>query len=298
MKNVLFLGNGFSRTIFKNVPSWESLFAKTSSAIKNYTMLYEVSLLRNENIDEEKTKQDIVKEIERLTVLENVNTGVNGLHDFGKHIKENNINDIITTNYDKGIELILCDFCGYKEVENKDLHKETIYSIRTYSEYENDQIKHQIKIWKIHGEIDRTKSIMLGYDQYCGSLSKLSSYIKGTYNSRSGVSCKKNIAKKCEEDWFDGISWAELFFNANIYIVGFGMDFSEIDIWWLLNKRARVKKVLPKINNQILYVYSENYDELDKKKEVLEALEAFDVKKSGIYIDDNYINNIFKKIKA
>ena len=76
------------------------------------------------------------------------------------------------------------------------------------------------------------------------------------------------------------------------------MDFSEIDIWWLLNKRARVKKVLPKINNQILYVYSENYDELDKKKEVLEALEAFDVKKSGIYIDDNYINNIFKKMKA
>ena len=31
-----------------------------------------------------------------------------------------------------------------------------------------------------------------------------------------------------------------LFFNSDIHIVGFGFDYSEIDLWWILNKRARM----------------------------------------------------------
>lgn len=124
---------------------------------------------------------------------------------------------IITTNYDKGIELVLCQKCSYEETEPKDLVKEDIYSRRTYKKYINKKTDHQIKLWKIHGDVDRVKSITLGFDQYCGSLSKLSEYIKGNYKSDKGPTCMVNMIDKCKEQKFDNLSWAELFFNTNIY---------------------------------------------------------------------------------
>ena len=296
MKNVLFLGNGFSRKVFSGMPSWQNLFKNIPSSIKNYTILYETSLLSDTVVDEAKTKKTLIEKIRETISLKNIDDSIQGLNLFGKKLKENNISDIITTNYDQGLDLILCEKCGYTKVEDSSAHKETIYSIRTYSEYENKELQHKIKIWKIHGELDRVKSIMLGYDQYCGLLAKLSEYIKGTYRSNSGVTCKRSIVEKCKENSFDGISWAELFFNANIYIVGFGMDFSEIDIWWLLNKRARVKKALPVINNRIRYLYSNEFDNRSEKKETLEALGAFNVESKGINYDNHFIDNIFNEV--
>ena len=34
-------------------------------------------------------------------------------------------------------------------------------------------------------------------------------------------------------------SWIDLFFTTNVHIIGFGLDYSEQDIWWILNKRKR-----------------------------------------------------------
>ena len=45
------------------------------------------------------------------------------------------------------------------------------------------------------------------------------------------------------------ISWIDLMFTTDVYIVGFGMDFSEQDIWWILNKRQRFIKE-GKINSE------------------------------------------------
>ncbi|AOR59388.1 hypothetical protein PEC301899_04570 [Pectobacterium carotovorum subsp. carotovorum] len=39
-------------------------------------------------------------------------------------------------------------------------------------------------LWNIHGEIDNPKSIMLGLDHYCGSVSKIDAYVKGTYSHK------------------------------------------------------------------------------------------------------------------
>lgn len=110
------------------------------------------------------------------------------------------------------MELILCDICGYEETEPQGLVKEEIYSIRTYKEYMNRKNNHQLKLWKIHGDINRIKSITFGFDQYCGYLSKLSEYIKGNYKSAKGPACKVSMKQKCEIQHFDYPSWAELFF--------------------------------------------------------------------------------------
>lgn len=125
------------------------------------------------------------------------------------------------------------------------------------------------------------------------------SYVKGNYeSSQSGskILCKIPMKRKCEELKYDYISWIELFFRTNVYIVGFGMVFSEIDIWWLLNKRARFLLEVPEIKNSITYLYNNKYESEEKKPAVFAALRAFQVSYESIQSGKNYINNIFDSI--
>lgn len=38
IENTLLIGNGFSRSVFRNMPSWGDLFEGVSSSIQNYTI--------------------------------------------------------------------------------------------------------------------------------------------------------------------------------------------------------------------------------------------------------------------
>lgn len=295
IENTLFLGNGFSRNVFEGIPSWEDLFEGQSGDINDYTILYEIYLLNNKKKREDDVKEEFKKKIGDYVSEENVKKNINDLYNFGRYLKDNRVHNIITTNYDCGIEIILCKKCGYKKIERPvGLLPEDIYSIRTYKEFENIEMNHKVKLWQIHGDMERIKSITLGFDHYCGALSKLSNYLKGEYKSKRGIECKTSMIKKCETKAFDGLSWVELFFNTNIYIVGFGMNFSEIDIWWLLNKRIRIRNQVTQIQNNIYFLYNEQYDD---KKDILEALNAFQVKCIGRNSDDNYIQMIFKQMQ-
>lgn len=51
-------------------------------------------------------------------------------------------------------------------------------------------------------------------------------------------------------------TWAELFFNSDVYIVGLGLSSDELDIWWLLMRRAQLladREMNGKITNRIIY---------------------------------------------
>lgn len=97
---------------------------------------------------------------------------------------------------------------------------------------------------------------------------------------------------------FDNLSWVELFFYTNVYIVGLALDFSEVDIWWLLNKHVRIKREVPEVQNNIYYIFNNQYDNKEEKKEIYEALEAFQVECQGIDSNENYITNIFNIISS
>ncbi len=71
------------------------------------------------------------------------------------------------------------------------------------------------------------------------------------------------------------------------------MDFSEIDIWWLLNKRARLLLEVPEIKNSITYLYDDKYESEKKKTAIFAVLRAFQVSYGPIQSGENYINNIF-----
>lgn len=223
----------------------------------------------------------------------------------------------ITTNYDYAINKTFLNSDQQNYESNNS--SEELYSIRRNTSLINNQDKIK-KIWNIHGELSNPKSIMLGLNHYSGSIGKIAAYLKGTYDFR--YKGQKNEVNKIEEKLngkpYDGYSWIELFFNSNIHIIGFGLDFSEIDLWWLLTKRSRLIENGLIINTVSYYtkplselkerIYNEKDD--NKKRNLIVKLETerrkyetlielnVDVKeissKNG-YL--NYWNEIFKTIK-
>lgn len=84
------------------------------------------------------------------------------------------------------------------------------------------------KVWHIHGELDRKSSIILTLDDYLRQISDLVQHNKK-------LSDKVESTRNC----FEIKSWIDYFLVGDVYILGFGMDYSENDIWWALCRRAR-----------------------------------------------------------
>lgn len=281
IKNTLLIGNGFNRAVYPGAPDWGSLYGNEQErlSLSNYTFLYEAGLLNTDKSDNQ-YKRRIADELRLATQVSKINYNINGIEIFGNLLEKHNISELITTNVDKGIENVLTGINGFAEEWPESIEQslgEKIYSIRRNVNYKCGDFK--LRIWKIHGDIDNIASISLGFDQYCGSLAKMKGYMNGEYDLEEDYACKISILEKfnkpAEEasnrvDQLDDISWIELFFKTNVYIACFGMDFSEIDIWWLLNKRCRLIKLGVPINNKIVFLYNE-YDTGDpvSEKEVV-----------------------------
>lgn len=282
MDHTVLLGNGLNRC--KNATkSWNELLGDLSKDYKVevneelqknlYTFFYERIILSSGQKDspdgkEEKIKMDIAKEMKKVEPSD--------LYDFLIHLK---VSHYITTNY---------DYCIEKMLEKKTYRKrsaensEKTYSIRRGVGYEKSEGKLKF-VWHVHGEVDYPKSIMLGLDHYCGAISKMDAYMKGRYSFiKNGKEIKiaSIISKLKGKSEYDHLSWLELFFTSNIHILGFGLDYSETDFWWILNWRARIQKSLKlTLLNQIYY-----YGEIDKTK--ADLLAAFDVKYVEIKLED------------
>lgn len=254
MKNSLLFGNGLNQ-LTNDGPSWNELLEKLKgnntfnhSTLTN-TMIYERIFLERE-------KPTLGKEIIIKNEIANEMKNIKGSI-FYQKIIDLNFDNYITTNYDY----------AFRNTVNKDIineNNENIYSIRRNLEFSNN-----MKIWQIHGEVNSPKSIQLGLDHYCGYIGKIDSYLKGSYDyHKNGKNIKsKKIEEKIQNSCFDNVSWIELFFNTNIHILGLGLDYSETDLWWILNKRDRLM-IDHNINNRVIF-YTEKIDE--EKKGLLES---------------------------
>lgn len=262
MDNTFFLGNGLNYLEEGN-RSWNALLDELkgtkgfdSGTLPN-TMIYERIVLDNAKRKEELTLKreitDRLRDIKPSKIYE--------------LLYKSNAQNYITTNYDNGfIESV-------KRIEDIEVlptktNTEKIYSIRRAKQINNKFL------WQIHGEIDKPITIMLGLDHYCGSIGKIDDYIKGAYNyeNENQKYSEAKMQTKLDDNSFHGTSWIDLFFTTNIHIIGFSLDFSEIDIWWILNKRARLKQESNgKIKNKI-HFYCNKMTE-----QKLELLKSFDV---------------------
>lgn len=273
MKNTVLFGNGLNR-ISANRVSWETLLDDikadkyfTNETLPN-TMVYERILM-------EKHNHNISKKTDELKIKESIavamkSQGSNELYDL---LISMNFDNYITTNYDYAFEKAIGQ-------SPELLSTEEIYSLRRKRSYITTKKK---SLWNIHGEIDHPKSIMLGLDHYCGSVSKIDSYVKGRYKYKANGETKIviPILEKLKTKTYCHTSWVDLFFSSHVHIIGFSLDYSETDIWWLLNKRARFATD-GLVKNKIYY-YA---DKMDDEKKGLLASFGVDVIITKVQNDD------------
>jgi len=282
MENTILFGNGFNR-LNNNGISWEDILndLKNDKFVNGdlpYTMIYEKALLDNSSSFQNEFIEFEYSVKEKLAgLMKNIKPS-----SIYKDLINLNLKNYLTTNYDYCLNNV---FLGSSQLKQINQSSEEIYSIRR-----------KTLIWNIHGEIDKPASLMLGYDHYTGSMSKLESYVKGNYDfvqNKETIKAEK-MRNKLLTGNFDNYSWIEQFFKSNIHIIGLKLDYSETDIYWILNKRLRLYKELNNkisVRNKVIYYTN---DDNSHKTSLLKSF-GVDVKyKKGTFKDvyDFAINSV------
>jgi len=278
MKSILF-GNGVNLTL-ADFPTWKKLLDDIHPDIDTTnTLQYENIYVQTINggwfddgsrLPEYHLKEKIAQKLrEERWVKAARNSQVY------KALKDSRVDHFLTTNY----ENYLLDLYGKKNVGKSKNNTEKLYSIRR-----SYDLRGGIKqYWPIHSEYCYPQTIMLGMDQYGGYLGKIDSWVKGNYAKLPPQSTDShgmnNMAARLrlEDDLKIPYSWVDLFFMSELHIIGLGLSYDEIDLWWLLTYRKRLKQ---KVNFENHIVYHEpvisDRDLKDKtgKHEMLRALDV------------------------
>lgn len=280
----IFFGNGINLVSNPNV-SWNNLLQSVSGfTFTNppYTLQYEDSYVNFlQSTTSKKSKEYDLKQ-QYLLPIKSIKPNL--LYRLLAGLK---VTNFITTNYDATLdeEFITMNYIRETSVNTS----EQVYSLRRLHRFIKGKVEKNV--WYAHGEEKYPKSIMLGYDQYCGTIGLLNDYLKGNYklpNGRILDSMVIRIKKNNKEIH----SWIDLFFFTDVHIFAFGLDYSEMDIWWILNRRKRmlVENKLNSLPNKI-YFYM---NDLDPEKAKL--LKDFDVIVVRVNVSRNNYDSAYQRI--
>ena len=145
-------------------------------------------------------------------------------------------------------------------------------------------------IWHIHGESDVPNSITLGHEQYAGQLQKMRNYATANRTTKS-----RDVSQfKLKNELFDTdgstYSWLDIFLRDNVHILGLSLDYTEIDLWWLLSYKERLRQIS---GYTVGKTYFHTIEETKIKKQgLISILESFGViiKKHSNY--ENMYNSV------
>lgn len=171
----------------------------------------------------------------------------------------------LTTNYDHVLDESLKAMGYQTELGDK---SETNYNIRRKRCWKKGS---DLKtIYPIHGDMDIPRSIVIGYNHYCGTVAKISDYLKGSYKwkDENGKEFKiPSMLERLHNNDGEIYSWIDHIFMSDVYIVGLGLDYSEIDLWWLLDRRQRMVRGDGVIKqNKIVYFFTKDSKNLKLKE--------------------------------
>jgi len=184
---------------------------------------------------------------------------------------------ILSTNYSYELEYTIY---GDKFTENrlKSIQRylgeraEPKYMLQTFNQvnYEGKDID----IWHIHGEARKPDSMIIGSDYYSRLTSRVINVASSQdYDAKDGKDINKVTIK----------NWVEAMLLGDIFVLGFGYDYSEQDLWWLLNRKANETKLL---KGKTYYYEPNSSDDIKTKKSLLKV---FGVVTEGL--DMGYTNN-------
>lgn len=238
-RKVLFLGNGILRAFSKESVSWDDL-------IESYTVNDKFKDLDKDLLQRTpfplkavlRTDDHVDELCEKISSSMKAPFASRELSDFIKELAFLGFDDIITTNYGYEFECALCGKENLSEKEVKKLQKHTDaidkcnekYALHTYYECDVGNEK-RVRIWHIHGEARKKSSIVIGHYYYGCLLSRYQKYFGEKKNGYAN-----DIKNEIETKY---MSWLDLFILGDVYILGFGFDLSEFDLWWLINRKKR-----------------------------------------------------------
>ena len=253
--NILLLGNGINRAFEQS--SWDALLRDITTVelseeekVQIGKMPYPLRpvVLTNDQIGEK--LQEIAGNLVKTNVLERQREL---LCDYTSL----EFDAILTTNYSYEIEKAIDPefYCKvksnskYRNTTKKGSKTEEQLGLFKYMKVSKDDKEY--RVWHIHGEAARPASIVLGHYYYGKLLSKVQQYVPTVMARYEG-------SNRYKKD-FQPNSWIDYFLIGNVHIVGFGLDFSEMDIWWLINCKKRNAK-----KNGKIYFYEPNLNKKDK----------------------------------
>jgi len=223
---VLLLGNGIIRAYSSLAMSWKDMLRRigTDHSIPddlNIPMPLEIVVRTGNHVDV--VLRDHSREL----------YGAVETDDFGYVLREllgMGFDHILTTNYSYEMEQAAAGAVTLSDEELAAMRRQTGSVSRskhpsllfTYNYAECGDCPN--RIWHIHGEARDPDSIVLGHQFYGNLLSRCRDYLTQCGGEDMILSRDKEIR-----------SWIDAFMLGDIYTVGFGYDFSEMDLWWLLD---------------------------------------------------------------
>ena len=269
--NVLLLGNGLT---WKSIP-WHKLIKEIKRPeinISNYIELNTEGEFGKFTIPNTilTAATSIIIDKERRNVYERVLPNTFSPNPYLKHLLSLPFDAILTTNYTYELESEILP--SYPSLSNETKRKysfvtranrDPVYLVHTYN-----SISPAPDIWHIHGELRRPSSIVLTHDEYAKHVRAITQYNtdRGTEYSKTQTAMKFK-------------SWVDYMLFGNVHILGLSMDYSEFDLWWLLNRRKREKAPTGKIT---FYEGNKN-EEINTKHQALKDI-GIDVETLGFTI--------------
>ena len=249
---VIFYGNGINRAFQGD--SWEALVKLVANKyeceysyddIKKLPFPMQIIIASDDHVDA--AMRDISKEL-NLPICEEQT-------DLMKKLLEIPVDNYITTNYTFELEQESVFSPSIAEYRKKRAYTKSVTKKdKQFNLFQHYLVGENKKVWHIHGDISIPSSVIMGNYYYGKLLHEIENYVPN-FMRRHGYSDKHGTP-------FSEYSWVDSFLSKDVYMLGFGIDLSEIDIWWLIGCK---KRNFPKTN---VYMYIPEKD-LDAMKTAL-----------------------------
>ncbi len=232
---VLLLGNGIARAFF-NGGNWDNLIddcIKDTKKFKEKSDKYCMPFpLKAEMLSNNKLASKIEKNKLKIASLP-PKTPLD--QEYLKNLLKLNFDYLLTTNFTYELECALLQVTEI-EIEKIEQMKTEIKNstnpkplCRFNKVTTNDSKTYDI--WHIHGEPINFSCIALGNEEYCKLVGQYDKWLEKRRKNLNGEAFKIE-------------SWVDAFVTGDVYILGFGMGLSEMDLWWLLQyKTKKLKKI-------------------------------------------------------
>ena len=174
--------------------------------------------------------------------------------------------EILTTNYSYEIETVAL---GVREISDYRLKKiarsttgraDRKFLLHSYNEVVTDGVKNHI--WHIHGEARKYESMVIDHYQYGALLNRFVNFCRWRDKEKASK-VKTGPARE---------SWLDVFMKADVYVLGQGFDFAEMDLWWLVNRKGMESR-----SGKVIFYEPKSDRNYDAKIELLRSYGAVPV---------------------